>query len=148
MKASRNDSNVVAGRGSSAVIARGTNTVFMIAIKREYDPPGQSDGARVLVDRLWPRGLRKPDLRLSRWMQEVAPSDELRGFFGHDPARWREFRKRYLTELECAEMAQPVAELIKLARRGKLVLVYGAKDQLHNHAVVLKELLDKKLKSG
>ena len=148
MKASRNDSNVVAGRGSSAVIARGTNTVFMIAIKREYDPPGQSDAARVLVDRLWPRGLRKPDLRLSRWMQEVAPSDELRRFFGHDPARWREFRKRYLTELECAEMAQPVAELIKLARRGKLVLVYGAKDQLHNHAVVLKELLDKKLKSG
>src|SRR5712691_8973838 len=107
--------------------------------------PASPTAPENLVDRLWPRGLRKPDLRLSRWMQEVAPSDELRRFFGHDPARWREFRKRYLTELECAEMAQPVAELIKLARRGKLVLVYGAKDQLHNHAVVLKELLDKKL---
>lgn len=133
---------------SSSIITRRVQTKPVIAIKRAYDPPGQSDGARVLVDRLWPRGLRKPDLRLSRWMQEVAPSDELRRFFGHDPARWREFRKRYLTELECAEMAQPVAELIKLARRGKLVLVYGAKDQLHNHAIVLKELLDKRLQSG
>jgi uncharacterized protein YeaO (DUF488 family) len=93
MKAYRNDSNVVAGRGSSAVIARGTNTVLIIAIKRAYDPPGQSDGARVLVDRLWPRGLRKPDLSLSQWMQEVAPSNALRRFFVHDPARWQEFRK-------------------------------------------------------
>jgi uncharacterized protein YeaO (DUF488 family) len=101
-----------------------------------------------LVDRLWPRGLRKPDLRLSRWMQEVAPSDELRRFFGHDPARWQEFRKRYLAELESVEIAQPVAELIELARKGKLTLVYGAKDQLHNYAIVLKELLDKKLQSG
>lgn len=81
-------------------------------------------------------------------MQEVAPSDELRRFFGHDPARWQEFRKRYLAELESVEIAQPVAELIELARKGKLTLVYGAKDQLHNHAIVLKELLDKKLQSG
>lgn len=120
----------------------------MIAIKRAYDPPSRSDGIRVLVDRLWPRGLRKPDLRLSQWMKEVAPSNGLRRFFGHDPARWQEFRKRYLTELESAEMAQPVAELVKLARREKLTLVYGAKDQVHNHTIVLKELLERKLQSA
>lgn len=127
---------------------RRTNPICMIALKRAYDAPDPSDGARVLVDRLWPRGLRKPDLGLSQWMREVAPSDGLRRFFGHNPARWQEFRKRYLTELESAQMAQPVAELIELARRGRLTLVYGAKDQVHNHAIVLKEMLDKKLHRG
>ncbi len=118
----------------------------MIAIKRAYDPPGRSDGARVLVDGIWPRGIRKPDLRLARWMREVAPSDELRRFFGHDPARWRAFRERYLAELESADLAQSIGELIELARKGKLTLVYGARDPLHYQAVVLKELLERKLR--
>ena len=119
----------------------------MIAIKRAYEPASRSDGARVLVDRVWPRGLRKPELRLLRWMREVGPSDELRRFFGHDPARWDEFRERYLAELESADLAQSIGELIALARKGKLTLVYGAKDPLHNQAVVLKQLLDRKLRT-
>jgi len=81
-------------------------------------------------------------------MREVAPSDELRRFFGHDAARWSEFRKRYLAELESAAMARPISELLKLAHCGKLTLVYSAKDPLHNNAAVLKEFLDQKLWSG
>lgn len=118
--------------------------VTMIAIKRAYDLPSRTDDTRILVDRLWPRGVTKQEVHIEKWMRELGPSDELRQFFGHDPARWREFRKCYLTELKRPEAASLLAELRKIASSGTLTLVYSAKDQEHNQAVVLKELLDRK----
>lgn len=117
----------------------------MIAIKRAYDPQSRADGVRILVDRLWPRGVKKEEAHVKKWMRELGPSDELRKFFAHDPARWREFRKRYLAELESPEAAPLLAELVEIARKRNLTLVYSAKDQEHNQAVVLKELLERKL---
>lgn len=117
----------------------------MIAIKRAYDSPSRTDGTRILVDRLWPRGIKKQDAHVERWMRELGPSDELRHFFGHDPARWQEFRKRYLAELKRPDAKPLLAELEKLARNGTLTLVYSARDEEHNQAVVLKELLEKHL---
>jgi len=111
----------------------------MVRIKRVYDPPAASDGRRVLVDRLWPRGLSKEQAAVDLWAKEVAPSDGLRRWFGHDPQKWGEFRSRYLDELEGA--AERVRELRALAREGVLTLVYAAKDEEHNNAVVLKEIL-------
>lgn len=118
----------------------------MIAIKRAYDPPSRADGTRILVDRLWPRGLKKQEAHVEKWMRELGPSNELRQFFGHDAARWLEFRKRYLAELKRSEAAPLLAELLKIAHNGILTLVYSAKDQEHNQAVVLKEVLDGKLR--
>ncbi len=120
----------------------------MIAIKRTYDPPARGDGTRILVDRLWPRGIKKEKAHVEKWMRELGPSNELRQFFGHDPVRWQEFRKRYLGELKRPEAKALLAELEKLAREVTLTLVYSARDQEHNQAVVLKELLDKKLAAG
>ncbi len=119
----------------------------MVAIKRAYDPPARGDGTRVLVDRLWPRGLKKENAHVEKWMRELGPTNELRQFFGHDPARWQEFRKRYLTELKNAEAKVLLAELEQIARSGMLTLVFSAKDQEHNQAVVLKELLEKKFRN-
>lgn len=111
-----------------------------IAIKRAYEPLAASDGRRVLIDRLWPRGVSKAEAKLDAWMKEVAPSDALRRWFGHQPERWAEFRRRYRAELK----DNPgVAALRKLAAEGPLTLVYGAKDEAHNDAVVLAELLAK-----
>jgi uncharacterized protein YeaO (DUF488 family) len=110
----------------------------MIAIKRAYEKPAQTDGRRVLVDRLWPRGLRKTALKIDAWEKDVAPSPALRKWFGHDPARWTEFRRRYRAELRGKRAA--LAMLKKSAKR--LTLVYGAKDEAHNHALVLKEALE------
>ena len=118
----------------------------MIAIKRAYEPPGRADGVRILVDRVWPRGVKKEAAHIRKWMRELGPSNELRKFFGHDSARWGEFRRRYLAELERPEAAPMLAELREIARTGKLTLVYGARDEEHNQAVVLKELLDRVLK--
>lgn len=118
----------------------------MIVIKRSYAPPSRTDGARILVDRLWPRGVKKREAQVEKWMRKLGPSNELRQFFGHDPARWREFRKRYLTELKRPEAAALLAELIEIARNRTVTLVYSAKDQQHNQAVVLMELLDRKLR--
>ncbi|SRR5579875_132759 len=119
----------------------------MIEIARAYDPPRRTDGTRVLVDRLWPRGVSRRDARIAAWMRELGPSDELRRFFGHDPARWREFRRRYLLELKRPQAQTLLADLLKFAETGTLTLVYGAKDREHNQAVVLKELLERKLRS-
>jgi uncharacterized protein YeaO (DUF488 family) len=110
-----------------------------IKIKRAYDPPAASDGARVLVDRLWPRGVKKEKLRLDECMKEIAPSPELRTWFGHKPERFAEFRKRYRAELR--EHPDEVRKLRALARRGTLTLVYGARDEVHNGAVVVKEVV-------
>ena len=90
----------------------------MIAIKPAYDTPSRTDGTRILVDRIWPRGVTKQKAHVEKWMRELGPSDELRQFFGHDPARWREFRKRYLTELKRPETASLLAELRKIASAG------------------------------
>lgn len=110
-----------------------------IILKRAYEAPAKADGQRILVDRLWPRGLAKAKARIDLWLKEVAPSTELRQWFGHDPDKWTEFRKRYRAELK----GNPaLAELQGLAHRGDITLVYAARDQLHNEAVVLKEMLD------
>ena len=110
-----------------------------VRLKRAYAPPARADGTRVLVDRLWPRGLRKADAAVDLWLKDVAPSHELRRWFGHDPERWAEFRRRYKAEL--AHNSAAVAELRSLARRGPLTLLYSAHDEAHNQAVVLKEVL-------
>ena len=120
----------------------------MIAIKQAYDPSSRTDGARILVDRLWPRGVKKEELHVEEWMRELGPTDELRRFFGHDPARWQEFRRRYLAELKRPEAKVLLDRLENVARDGTLTLVYGARDEKHNEAVVLKKLLDKRLSNG
>lgn len=111
-----------------------------IRIKRVYDAPARDDGARVLVDRLWPRGIKKSDMALAAWLKDVAPTTALRKWFGHDPARWTEFQRRYRAELE--KNAADVAELLALARKGRVTLLYSARDAEHNQAVVLAEFLD------
>jgi uncharacterized protein YeaO (DUF488 family) len=113
----------------------------MIKIKRIYDAPTPSagDGKRVLVDRLWPRGLRKEGLVVDEWMKEIAPSSGLRKWFGHDPAKWEEFKKRYMKELE--EKKGLVEGLRKDARLGTVMILYSAKEAEHNNAVALKDLL-------
>ncbi len=117
----------------------------MIAIKRAYDPPSRADGTRILVDRIWPRGLKKQELQIDQWMRDLGPSDELRKYFGHEPSRWDEFRSRYRQELKRPEKAKLLRELVRVARLGRLTLVYGAKDEVHNQAVVLKEFLEEML---
>ena len=110
-----------------------------IKLKRAYEPEDSEDGARVLVDRLWPRGVSKEDAALDQWMKEIAPSTELRKWFGHDPARWKEFRSRYGKELH--QNAELLSDLRLLARQGPLTLVYSAHDESHNDAVVLRDVL-------
>lgn len=108
-------------------------------IKRAYEPAEAADGYRVLIDRLWPRGVSKEEARLDEWARELAPSGELRRWFGHEPDKFDEFRRRYLAEL--GEQAEKVRELRRRGRRGRLTLVYSAHDTEHNDAVVLAELL-------
>ena len=110
-----------------------------VRMKRAYEPPASDDGKRILIDRLWPRGVKKENLALGQWMKELAPSTELRQWFGHDPALWPEFRKRYTAELRTH--ADLVAELRTMARSGVVTLVYSAHDEAHNDAVVLQEFL-------
>ncbi len=113
-----------------------------IQTKRAYDAPDASDGERYLVDRVWPRGVKREDLDIKDWLKDVAPSNDLRKWFGHDPQRWDEFRKRYFKELDANAAAwQP---LLEAAHHKTVTLVYGAKDTEHNQAVALKEYLEKK----
>ena len=113
----------------------------MIHIKRVYDPPEPEDGLRFLLDRLWPRGVKRERLLLDGWLKELAPSSELRTWFGHDPARWEEFRHRYAAELETHDDAW--RPLLEAARSGAVTLVFAASDPEHNNAVALKEYLEK-----
>ncbi len=114
----------------------------MIKIKRAYDPPARGDGKRFLIDRLWPRGVKKETLRLNAWLREVAPSDALRRWFDHDSAKWDEFQQRYIAELDAHPDAwQPI---LQAARRGNVTLIYGARDTEHNDAVALKAYLEEK----
>jgi uncharacterized protein YeaO (DUF488 family) len=110
-----------------------------IRTKRIYDPPGPDDGYRVLVDRLWPRGVSKERAKVDEWARELAPSDGLRKWFGHDPERFDEFRDRYRQEL--AERSEQLQELRRRARTQPVTIVFGARDEQHNNAVVLAELL-------
>src|SRR5690349_5604876 len=103
---------------------RHTRKAFEVRIKRAYEPPSARDGVRVLVDRLWPRGLRKSEAAIDHWLKEIAPSTELRRWFGHDPARWKEFRRRYQAEL--SDKSDLLNELRAMAKDGALTLVYSA----------------------
>ncbi|WP_298272976.1 DUF488 domain-containing protein [Geobacter sp.] len=111
----------------------------MVRIKRIYDPPAPEDGTRILVDRLWPRGIARDEARIDEWLKEIAPSDELRKWFGHDPERWEEFRERYRRELEAK--GELLDHLRALAGKGAVTLLFAARDGEHNNAVVLKEML-------
>jgi uncharacterized protein YeaO (DUF488 family) len=117
-----------------------------VRIKRVYDPADAADGTRVLVDRLWPRGLRKENAVLTLWLKAIAPSPDLRKWFGHDPARWTEFSRRYRAEL--ARNDEAVAQIADLAKRSPLTLLYAAHDIAHNHALVLAAYLRDHLKDG
>lgn len=110
-----------------------------VRLKRAYEKPSAEDGVRLLVDRLWPRGLRKEEAAIDRWLKDLAPSDDLRRWFGHDPDRWDEFRRRYLDEL--SQRSDLIDALREEARRRRLTLVYAARDAQHNQAVVLRDLL-------
>ena|SRR5690348_483762 len=116
----------------------------MLRLKRVYEPPSRSDGRRYLVERLWPRGLRKQALALEAWLKEVGPSDRLRKWFGHDPAKWQRFKEKYFQELD----ARPDAwEPIRKSARGRTVtLLFSSHDQQHNNAVALKQYLERKSK--
>jgi uncharacterized protein YeaO (DUF488 family) len=117
----------------------------MIRIKRAYNKPEASDGARFLVDGLWPRGIKKEDLHIEGWVKGVAPSTQLRKWFGHDPAKWAEFQKRYATELD--NKPESWEGLFAVAREKSVTLVFGARDPEHNNAALLKAYLDRKTKS-
>ena len=110
-----------------------------VKLKRAYDHPAEEDGTRILVDRLWPRGVKKEKAAINQWVKEIAPSTELRKWFGHEPGRWQEFQRRYAIELQ--EHADLLENLRKLARQGPITLVYSAHDELHNDAIVLRDIL-------
>jgi uncharacterized protein YeaO (DUF488 family) len=112
----------------------------MIALKRVYEKPARGDGARVLVDRLWPRGVSKQRAAVETWLKEVAPTDQLRRWFAHDPAKWSEFQRRYRQELR--EKKELLESLRRRSRQETVTLVYGARDQEHNAAQVLKRVLE------
>lgn len=117
----------------------------MVQIKRVYESFSRKDGYRVLVDRLWPRGIKKESLSLDAWFKELAPSTELRKMFGHDPKRWRAFQTKYKQELKSPEAAEKIRFLRDLAKKRTITLLYGARDPDHNNAVVLKDLIEKGL---
>lgn len=116
-----------------------------VRIRRAYEEPGPDDGRRVLVDRVWPRGRSRDDLRLDAWERDLAPSGDLRRWFGHDPSRWEAFHERYRAELASASRSRLLDELAEQARQGRVTLVYGARDTEHNQAVVIAEALRERL---
>lgn len=120
-------------------MTRSTVPVTHLRLKRIYEPAAPEDGMRILVDRLWPRGISKADAALDEWMKELAPSTELRRWFAHDPLRWEEFRLRYRAELQ--GHADVLGRLAGLVAEGTVTLLYGARDEEHNDAVVLKDVL-------
>ena len=117
----------------------------MIATKRAYEPAEASDGYRVLIDRLWPRGVSKQRARLDAWAREVAPSTELRKWYNHDPAKWPEFQRRYREELKSPEAAAVLDDLLRRAKRGRVTLVYGSKAREISDVAVLEAMLKRRL---
>jgi uncharacterized protein YeaO (DUF488 family) len=116
----------------------------MVKLKRVRDPAGRSDGYRVLVERLWPRGVRKESLAMDEWAKDIAPSTSLRKWFGHDPERWVEFRRRYRSELSGGAAAAALAQLAARAARETVTLLFSSHDAEHNNAVVLKDELERR----
>jgi len=116
----------------------------MIILKRVYEPMSPEDGTRILVERLWPRGMKKSALHLDQWVKDVAPSDALRRWFGHDPARWTEFRRRYFAELDRNPGVWQA--ILQASQRGQVTLLYSSHDAEHNNAVALKQYLEAKEK--
>jgi uncharacterized protein YeaO (DUF488 family) len=114
----------------------------MIQLKRAYEKPSSTDGERVLVERLWPRGLTKRKAAVDLWLKDVAPSPELRKWFGHDPSKWKQFEQRYWKELRGEK--EPVELLRRKAKHGTVTLVYAARDEEHNGALALKEFLERR----
>lgn len=112
-----------------------------VKIKRAYDPPADNDGVRILVDGLWPRGVKKTDLKIAIWEKTIAPSKALRSWYGHKPERWPEFHKRYCKELEESPRKEALDHLASLAGQGNLTLVFGARDAGHSNAAVLAEAI-------
>ena len=115
-----------------------------IQIKRVYDPPAKEDGARFLVERLWPRGMKKEAVQMDAWCRDVAPSGDLRRWFNHDPAKWKEFQRRYRAEL--ADNHTACRPLLDAAKRGKITLLYSAHDTEHNNAMALKSYFEERLR--
>lgn len=116
-----------------------------VRLQRAYDDPQPDDGHRVLVDRVWPRGRTKAELRLDAWARDLGPSNELRKWFGHDPARWTEFEARYHVELADPERSQALDDLAAIARRARVTIVYGARDREHNQAQVIADEIARRL---
>ena len=120
-----------------------------VLMRRAYEPPEARDGYRVLVDRVWPRGISRDALRIDEWSREIAPSTDLRRWYGHDPERWPEFRDRYRAELSAQGPAQDALEaLVRRAKRHRVTLVFGARDAEHSQAEVLRALIDERIASG
>jgi len=117
-----------------------------VKLKRAYESPEPGDGMRILIDRLWPRGIKKTDAAIDRWIRDLAPSTELRRWFGHRLERWPEFRRRYVAELQ--ERRELLEEIRAATRAGPVTLVYAARDEAHNNAAVLKELLSGEAAAG
>ncbi|HZT70027.1 MAG TPA: DUF488 family protein [Terriglobia bacterium] len=115
-------------------------------IKRAYDKPDADDGVRILVDGLWPRGLSKAELKIEKWEKEIAPSKELRNWYGHEPEKWPEFRKRFRTELAKSPRKEALERLTEIAEKGDLTLVFGTRDAEHSNAAVIAEMIEEKLK--
>ena len=118
----------------------------MINLKRAYDPATRNDGTRILVERLWPRGIKKASLKIESWDKDVAPSTELRKWFSHDPTKWNEFRRRYFKELDSTPSAWQ--SILEAAHHGTVTLIYSSHDTEHNNAVALKEFLESHLKAA
>jgi len=129
------------GRKSSLATKVSEKVKYELNLKRVYEAPHKDDGTRILVDRLWPRGLTKEKAKVDLWLKEIAPSTELRKWFGHDPKKWRSFRKRYETELK--DHADEIKLLKSKVKEGTVTLIYGARDQEHNEALVLKQFLER-----
>jgi uncharacterized protein YeaO (DUF488 family) len=120
----------------------------MVRLKRAYEPVEPDDGRRVLVERLWPRGVRKADAHLDDWLKDIAPSDALRKWFHHDPSRWPEFEQRYVRELDCETARAAFDGLVRAAASETVTLVYSSHDEEHNSAVILKRMIDRRLRQG
>lgn len=114
-----------------------------IGIRRVYDPPQENEGLRILVDRLWPRGIRKEDLHYDLWEKDIAPTPALRKWFSHDPGRWKEFHEKYRQELDTPEVQHRLQAILKEAGKRKITLLYGARDAEHNHALILADAFKK-----
>jgi uncharacterized protein YeaO (DUF488 family) len=133
------------GGDNSENYSAGSDRKNMIKTKRVYELPESDDGKRFLVDRIWPRGIRRDSLKLDGWLKDVAPGDALRKWYGHDPSKWGEFRRRYFIELD--SNPQTWQSILETARRNNVTLLYGARETRYNNALALKEYLEERLKT-